>query len=538
MLWHYWRRDVRDVEDQREQLYPKNHDKHLLITAPFITRLSRELATLYVQDPARDFNGPQMTEQTKDRIQRIYEGADVNGVMRSAQECMVALNQSTIWVLPVPQVGGVRLVLVPPHEQWVIMKDPTSHDERDVEAWYLRIPVKQDPSTGAMHYATAMVTDKEAVYVSGNSSVMGTGLFAEDVSNPLGFIPAVRLKGAQPSLGEFWCPCPEDLVAAQRSLSNALMDQHHLARMQGHGVPVLKGLPIAAASQIEIGPEVIVGLSDPDSSFEYAQADPRLGDYKDITEYLMQTVIAMNGLNPASVLKSSAISALAKRLETVDRQTERLRAASECKRVEQRLYKIIRAWVNHQRGVEVLPEARVAIEYREPAFVVDALHEQQAVNLRIEKGLSTSATELARLEGLSHEEARQRVIANRQEQLDIEASSGRASKLPAADIAAALQVVQAFQAGNITAGSAQALLIEGLGLSLDAAVMMTEGDAPVPRAYEIDGYFPLYRNEEQARAASPIDGSHEHKLRGGVHHMPAGLTLGVDMFHGTYQGPS
>ena len=96
-----WRRDVRDVEDQRKELYPKNHDRHLLMAAPLVNRLSKELATLYVQPPARSFVGP-VTEATAARINRIYESAEINTVLRTAQECLAALNQATVWVFPVP----------------------------------------------------------------------------------------------------------------------------------------------------------------------------------------------------------------------------------------------------------------------------------------------------------------------------------------------------------------------------------------------------------------------------------------------------
>ncbi len=538
VLWHMWRRDVRDVEDQRRELYPKNHDRHLLLAAPLVNRLSKELATLYVQPPARDFIGP-MTESSVARIHRIYDAAEVNTVLRTAQECLAALNQATIWIFPVPKIGGVRLVLVPPHEQAVVMEDPTSHDERDVKAWTLRMPIEQDEETGGLHYATARITKEQAVYIDGPEGVIGTGVYAEDLSNPIGMIPAIRLKGSLPAMGEFWCPCPEDLVAAQRALAMSLMDQQHLARMQGHGQPVISGLPIAAAREIQLGPETVVGLTDEQASFEYVQADPRLSDYKEITQYFLDTVVALNGLSPSSVLKSSAITALAKRLEMLDRDTERRRMVQEMGRCEARLYRIIRAWVNWQRGVEVLPEAKVEMSYREPALVVDALHEQQAASLRIKQGISTSAQELARVEGISLTEARQRVEQNRREQIELEELGGRSPQLAAGQVSSALEIVAAVQAGALLPAAGVTMLTEALGMSAKSArsiLRSTGADLPEPdpEPIALRGQFPLYRTREEAEQASS-SGAHAHYVDGANYYMP-NLELGETQFHGDYPG--
>lgn len=418
---------MRDVEDERDRLYPKHGDKHQLLCAPLITRLSRELSTLYIQSPGRTFEG--LTPDAAARAQRVYESMSVNDVMRESQQTLVALNQAVIWVLPVPTIAGARCVLVPPHEQTVRMADPTSHDERDVGEWYLRMPVAQNDLDGSLSWATACITPTKAIYTDGPGELKGTGVWAEDGSNPLGFIPAVRLKGTIPAMGEFWCPVPEDLLAAARAISMNLSDMALLARMQGHGQAVVTGLPMASAKEIEIGSEVIVGLMDPDADFKYVQANPHLGDYKTITQYYLDTVVALNGLSPASVLKSSAITALAKRLEMLDRDVERRRMAHEFVRAEQLIYKAVAGWVNWQRGVEVLaPDAKVSVQFREPALVVDALHEQQAVDLRIASGMSTAAQELARIEGISEEEATARVKRN------IEATAALARSLAAAGV--------------------------------------------------------------------------------------------------------
>ena len=55
VLYAYYRRDMQDARDEQERLYPSNHDKHVARTVPFVYRVARELATLYLKTPARRF---------------------------------------------------------------------------------------------------------------------------------------------------------------------------------------------------------------------------------------------------------------------------------------------------------------------------------------------------------------------------------------------------------------------------------------------------------------------------------------------------
>ena len=53
--------------------------------------------------------------------------------------------------------------------------------------------------------------------------------------------------------------------------------------------------------------------------------------------------------------------------------------------------------------------------------------------------------------------------------------------------------------------------------------------------YAINGYYPLYADEDLANAAG--DGtSHIHRFYGQVFYMPNGLVMNKTMFHGNYTG--
>lgn len=58
---------------------------------------------------------------------------------------------------------------------------------------------------------------------------------------------------------------------------------------------------------------------------------------------------------------------------------------------------------------------------------------------------------------------------------------------------------------------------------------------PLKEPISIDGYYPLYTNENDSNDASAEGTSHRHFLRGTNYFMPNGLILKKTMFHGGYK---
>ena len=57
-----------------------------------------------------------------------------------------------------------------------------------------------------------------------------------------------------------------------------------------------------------------------------------------------------------------------------------------------------------------------------------------------------------------------------------------------------------------------------------------EGDL----AFNINGYYPLYFTEDEAKDASSLSSAHSHEIDGVTYYMPDGGTEGKDFFHGTF----
>ena len=58
-----------------------------------------------------------------------------------------------------------------------------------------------------------------------------------------------------------------------------------------------------------------------------------------------------------------------------------------------------------------------------------------------------------------------------------------------------------------------------------------EGDL----AFNINGYYPLYLTEDEAKNASSLSSAHTHEIDGVTYYMPDGGTEGKDFFHGTFE---
>lgn len=411
-LYAYLRRDQQDARVQREKLYPKTWENHVIRTVPFVWSLARELATAYVRKPSRRFFAETetalepITEASFVRRQaRIYREARVDRTMRHAHRQLVAMNNATIWVWPNPATGGVSLVLIPPHDQRVIPKHSFSLDERDVAVWRFRVPVPRQDAVGQYTWVIGQVTPTQAVWCTGE--LAGKGIWVDDGSNPFGEVPVVMLRGTDPGPGEWWAPVPEDILDAQRAINHDVTDVGHIARIQGYGQPVWKGGDAKVLEQ-PLGPETAIGVPV-DGDFDFKQAQPELDAYLNQNDKYMQWSVAMNSLNPASFMKSPGITALAKQVELNDRESFREEHLEILQQAEQRLYELVRKGVNYVRDALVLPEALVEVQYHVASVPADPLHASQALAMDLQNGQTSRARARAKLDGISPEEAQKRV---------------------------------------------------------------------------------------------------------------------------------
>jgi len=122
---------------------------------------------------------------------------------------------------------------------------------------------------------------------------------------------------------------------------------------------------------------------------------------------------AMNGLSPASFLRTAATTGVARMVEMWDRSQERVILVKQFRRLEQRLYDLIAAWMRIFYGASDWPAARVSIEYRQAQPPSDPLHELQALEGEIRLGLVSAVEVLMARHKIDREEAETRLAQHR-----------------------------------------------------------------------------------------------------------------------------
>lgn len=468
-LWQYGRRDMRDAKVQEKRLYPKNWEKHVIRPVPFVWSIGRELATAYRRKPTRRFvglDGKPLSPETVKLIEAEYKRARVNRVMRNAHYQLCYMNNATVWVQPNSTRTGCNLRLIPPHEQEVMLR-PFAVDEDDVDWWRYRVALPMAPDPTMFTMAVAKISTTEAIWEHAPAALQGRGLYMQDGSNPWGMIPVACLRGTEPGEGEWWAPCPEDILGAQRAINHDLTDVGTIARLQGFGQAKIKSIN-PKDFELETGPETAVGITDPNGDFDYARGQPDLDGYINQSKEYAVTTVAANGLSPASFAKSPALTALAKQMEMIDRENYREEQIEPLLAAEQRIYDIMRAQMNWMRGgVEVWPAAIVEVEYREPQLPADPLHDAQALDLRIKRRQTSEVKARALHDGVPEEEARKRIEAEIVEQRELDKLAGVVTETPEPDHGAAPGATETPEDGTETQtpapteGSPPALAAEG-----------------------------------------------------------------------------
>lgn len=488
ILWEYLHRNMKDSRDQRQKLYPKTWTKHVQRVVPFIWRNAREMASMKrtrtFVDPVTGQLLPAPVLQT---IDLIYRESGVDRAMQAAYGQLVTLNQSTVWLFP--NGAGLRAVTMPPHDQAVELTDPLAQTEDEVAAWRILVPVEQDPDLGGVRYQVARFTASDITWLDEAKQVMPPPFGGR---NLFGRIPVVCMRGDDTVSGAWWCYAPDDLLDAQRAINHDMTDLGHIARLQGYSQMYVSGVSSGEAQEMDTGPETLAAFGDPAARLDFARPQPDLSGYAATNEQYMRAVISAQGMNPATFLKSAGITALAKKMEQIDRDTERQKYLDELQRGEQRCYDLVAAYVNAVRGVEVLPPARVQLEFREPVLPADPLHDAQALQLQQALGLIGKVRARAKMDGIGVEEALQRMLADEEldgrlapavEALPVEAPAGEVVEIDSETEAAPAPVEDVAQTAlnGAQVASMQEIIVavSARQLPAEAAMIMLKSAFPM-----------------------------------------------------------
>lgn len=143
-------------------------------------------------------------------------------------------------------------------------------------------------------------------------------------ANPIKRLPFVSINKDQAN--SYWSEGGEDLVDNSILINVLLADMYYIAKFQGMGIIVATGKNIP--KQISIGPSRVVVLEhgdndEPAPKIEVVNADPPLGDHRELIEQLLAFTLSTNDLEPGTVAgKLEATGSAASGIQEIIQKSE------------------------------------------------------------------------------------------------------------------------------------------------------------------------------------------------------------------------
>jgi hypothetical protein len=406
ILEQFHRRDFSYIRRELRRIAPRSCDRMVSHNVPFVARYAEELSQHYVRPPVRKWVG--VPDASSEELKRIYKGLRIDRFMLRLHEVLMV--QRTVVVVALPnRRGGLTLWMLAPHSVEV---DPDPTDPESLSsalAIRCKIPVLERDDV--IQYGILEMTPRK-ISLRGADG-FERGVWAPDMRNPFRAYPAFAVRLGIPQAGDFFCPAPEDLLQTQVALNIALTLSDWIGRYQSWGQAVVTGMKKADAEKWTVGPDTILGLEEGET-FDYKQAQATLEQYLKSTRAFLEYTLSLNNISPDLLLKGRSLTALARQMDMLDRETSRARQEEELRGAEQGLYSLIRdAYEVLGMPLELPRDSYVEVTYAKPMAPVDPLHDAQAAAIRREAGLESAAEQLAKERNVSLEDAQEIVERNR-----------------------------------------------------------------------------------------------------------------------------
>jgi hypothetical protein len=414
-LDRFQNRDFALVDDIRKELYPRSYEQQIPADVCLVNRLGKELAVHYRRPPKRRF--ADLSEAQAATVDRFYRALSLDSRLHELSESLVIQRSACLVFVPLPGQQRYTAQVFLPWE-WEADVDPTDYANPDsVKEWRFRVCIGAKGES--RNFGTLRINKKEAWYEGGGLNKK-TGVFRTDGANPLNGYPIAFFSMGNPQTGFLEPEAPRDLMHAQICLGLTLSDSHAVGRFNSHGWKVLYSQRKETVKEVVAGPDRVIPLHDPETEkLEILSPTTNLDQYLNVSHRFVELMSAFNDIAPTSLLKSGAITAVAKAMDAADRDSSRSDALNALRLGESRLFRVVLRLLRWNWGAGgTWPEnaPRVEITYNEnPTMpIADPLHESQALQMRIDMGLTNPVEVIARERDVSIEEATEILERNRE----------------------------------------------------------------------------------------------------------------------------
>ena len=386
---------------------------------PFVDRYIAELTGRYARPVVRRFRSPDLG-QAWQLLQDAYTEANVDGVMDAVERALV-IQRSLLLVPMVDAAGILRLHICQPWQVQAEYDDPADADQPG--RWRkLTIQVPQSYSAEQVIYGQAVITPDSA-WRTVNAGMQG--MYAADGSNPFRCIPAIRVVYGDAYPGRWHGPVNQAVLNLQIAICVQVADNELIVRNCAFPQKIIENATYSqVVEQVVVGPDKVVCLIGTDSTgpqptMRIVQGAVPVTELSNSVDNQIRLYCAMLGLDPSPFLKSNtATTASARLFAAQDRQALQDRIKPTLQRAELQIARLWAEWLTYTSASR-LPYERLQVDvtYTETAIVADPLHDAQALQLRIQLGLTSAAEVVAQERGISVTEAG-RIVARHRKELE------------------------------------------------------------------------------------------------------------------------
>ncbi len=450
---------LRDYEVYNDRIYKYVYDKlagqltdKTVRSMPVVANLNvakrivDKKSSIYTHEPIRTFGD--INDADKEAIEAIYQDGAYNVALSKANKYYNLRNQDFIQVVPKHNKLILRVLnhhhvdCIPdaddpeiPYAMIVSAFDKTSYIDSDNVNQ--KIGERDDYKASLERY---QVWTKEITFVmDGNGSVMG-----EIIPNPIGMIPIVDV--CKDKDFEFFVQFGQALSDFTIDFNVAWSDVMYTNRLQGFSLGVLTGDPNLKPDDLTIGPNRLLFLptnpKNPDSKLEidFKNPTPNLEASLKVIESLITTFLTTRGIDASAIrLNNSGSTGFSSALERLLAMLDSFEATKEdfdlFKKVEYKLFEIVKAWLNILSGTDKLDRkywvtasivnATMSVKFHEPQMLETKAEMLDNSSKEIDLGITDRVSVYAKINGVSEEIAEEAIakIDERRRQIIVEAQA-------------------------------------------------------------------------------------------------------------------
>ena len=417
------RGDFANIKIDLSYLYPATPSIPVR-AIPFVQRYVAELSGLYQRPVVRRFIGTGMDTATWQTLQAAYTDSKIDHQTLSYVEQQLWV-QNTVFLLVLPDgPGRVHVQTILPWQiDRVIVRDPfRAAEPRQWKEVWVQVPAQVAENQvvfGRMH-----ITPDEAWRELGGQRV---GLFADDLSNPFGYIPLIAVHRLRPDPGRFSCPIAQAVLNLQVALCTQQADNELIIRHCAWPQKVIENGDIEQMTEsVTLGPDKVHVLvhggdpSRPSPTLRVVQGQVPVAELVQMAEHQIRLYCSMLGLDPSSFMRvNTAVTASARLFAAQDRQAQRDKILPVLADMEYELMRKVVEVLSFGQPFPVPVDLNVNTTYNMAEQVADPLNAAQALKTEIELGISSAVDAVKQREGVGDSEALRIVQGNLAQSRDL-----------------------------------------------------------------------------------------------------------------------